>query len=341
LCPFTANYTAAILAETQGAFWTAASFVALLWGARRVQAQGSVDRPAAARLALAGLASGIGCFFRPETPLVLAAAAVTLGACWWRPRDWPRLLKTGAALGFGLLAALGPWGVRNAVALGHFAVLPPPAANLPEEVAGNGFNDWAATWLTANDEIDGLPPTAIDSPEEKKEVADLFARHNADLTITPEWDEAFARLARERTARDPLRTFFRVPVARALTLWTTPRLELLPFSGDILPLGPSWREDSVDVLATVGLFLINLAYLALAIVGGVRARWRTGAALLAVYILERTAVMTQTPGPEPRYVVIAFPLLCALGAQLWARSPSGRPDPPGLPNADSSANPLV
>jgi hypothetical protein len=332
LCPFAANYTAAMLAETHGAFWTAASFVALLWGVRRAQAQGSVDRRAAAALALAGLASGIGCLFRPETPLVLAAAAVTLGALWWRPRDWPRLLKTGAALGLGLLAVLGAWGTRNAVVLGHFAVLPPPAANLPGEVAGYGFTDWTATWLTANDEIygynfkietepieiEGLPPTALDSPEERMQVADLFARYNETLTMTPEWDEAFARLGRERTARDPLRTYVRIPLARALTLWTTPRLELLPFSGDVLPFGPAWSEDPIDVSATIALFFINLVYVALAIVGGVRARWRTGAAMLAVYVLVRTAVITQVPGPEPRYVVVAFPLLCALAAQLWA-----------------------
>jgi len=53
------------------------------------------------------------------------------------------------------------------------------------------------------------------------------------------------------------------------------------------------------VSATVVLFFVNLVYVALAIVGGVRARWRTGAAILAVYVLVRTAVMTQVPGPEP------------------------------------------
>ena len=348
LCPFTANYAAAVLAETHGAFWTAASFVALLWGVHRAQERGRVDLRAGAALALGGLAAGVGCYFRPETPVLLAAPAIVLGILWWRPRDWPRLLKTGAALGLGLLAALGPWGVRNAVVLGRFAILPPPGANLPGEIAGDGFNTWAATWLTTNDEIyqywfklesepievEGLPPMAIDSPEEKKRVAGLFARHNEDLTMTPEWDEAFRQLAGERTARDPLRTYVRVPLARVLALWTTPRLELLPFSGDVLPFGPAWSEDPIDVSATVALFFVNLVYVALAIVGGVRARWPTGAAILAVYVLVRTAVMTQVPGPEPRYVVIAFPLLCALAAQLWAE---GRPGPAGTAAADGAS----
>jgi len=342
LCPFTANYVAAVLAETPGAFWTAASFVALAWGIRRTQERGSVDTRAAAALAAAGVAAGAGCYFRPETPLLLAAPAIVLGVAWRRPRDWPRLLATGAALALGLALALVPWGVRNARALGRFAVLPPPAANLPGELTGDGFDRWAATWLTANDEIyqylfkleteplevEGLPPCAFDSPEEKKQVAALFAQHNATLTITREWDDAFARLARERTARDPLRTYLRLPLARALTLWTTPRLELLPFSGDMLPLGPSWREDPIDLMATVALFLVGLLYPALAIVGGARAEWRTGAVLVGVYVFVRTAFLTEVPGPEPRYVVVTFPLLCALGAQLWAE-PGPRPARPG------------
>jgi hypothetical protein len=332
LCPFTANYAAAVLAETPGAFWTTASFVALAFGVRRADEGGAVDAKAAAALVAAGLAAGLGCYFRPETPILLAAPAVVLGLAWRRARDWPRLLATGAALGLGLAVALVPWGARNARAIGRFEVLPPPGANLPGEITGEGFDRWAATWLTANDEIyqywfklesepievEALPPSAIDSPGEKARVAALFAQHNADLTMTREWDEAFAQLARERTARDPLRTYVHVPLARALALWTTPRVELLPFSGDVFPLGPSWREDPVDVSATVVLFFVGLLYPALAIVGGARASWRTGAALVGVYVVLRTALMTHVPGPEPRYVVVAFPLLCALAAQLWA-----------------------
>ncbi len=337
LCPFTANYTAAILAETPGAFWTTATFVAIAWGVRRAQERGALDRRAAASLGAAGFAAGLGCFFRPETPLLLAGPAVVLGLEWRRPRDWRRLLGTGAALGAGLALALLPWGVRNARLLGRFGVLPPPAANLPGEVTGSGFFDWTATWLTANDqiyqysfklelepvEIEGLPPSAIDSPEERAEVARLFAQHNETLTLTREWDDAFARLGRERTARDPLRTYVRVPLARALALWATPRIELLPFSGDVFPLGFWWSEDPVDVSVTIVLFLVGLLYPALAIVGAARASFRTGAAIAVAAVLLRTAYLTQVPGPEPRYVVVTFPVLCALAAQLSAERPRG------------------
>jgi hypothetical protein len=79
----------------------------------------------------------------------------------------------------------------------------------------------------------------------------------------------------------------------------------------------------VDLSATVALFLLGLLYPALALVGGARAAWPTGAAMVGVYVLVRTALITQVPGPEPRYVVVVFPLLCALAAQLWAEEPAG------------------
>ena len=331
LCPFTANYTAAVLAETLGAFWTTASFALLLYGVANLGAAASGRRPLVA-LAAAGLSAGLGCYFRPETPLVLMAAAVGLTALWWRPRDWPRLVRTGLALAVGLALALAPWAFRNEVVLGQPQVLPPPEANLPGEMAPLGFNAWTNTWLTTNQEIydftfkiedeplelDALPITAYDSPEERQQVGKLFALHNEDFTLTPELDQGFARLARERTARQPLRTYLFVPLARVVAMWASPRLELLPFSGEVLPLGESFEDDPRDAGVTIALFVIDLAYIALALVGLSRSTWRAGAFILVVYLLLRTALITRMPGPEPRYVVIAFPLLAALAAQLWA-----------------------
>src|SRR5262249_24448802 len=179
-------------------------------------------------------------------------------------------------------------------------------------------------------ELDALPPSAYDSPEERREVARLFAMHNEDFTLTPELDDGFARLARARTARKPLRTYLWVPLARALTLWVSPRLELLPFSGEVLPIAAAFEDDPRDFSVSVALFVLDLAYLALAIVGLFRVSWRTGGGLLVVYLLLRTVLMTRMPGPEPRYVVIAFPLLAALAAQLWA-APARRSAPPPAP----------
>ncbi len=331
LCPFTANYAAAVLAETVGGFWTAACFALLLYGVAR-QTGVLAPGPAAGALTLAGVCAGLGCYFRPETPLVLMAAAIALAALWWRPRDWPRLVRTGLWLGLGLAMALAPWGVRNLRVLHALQVLPPPEANLPDEMAPLGFNAWTNTWLTTNQqiydfsfkiedeplELEALPPSAYDGPGERREVARLFAMHNEDFTLTPELDQGFARLARERTARDPLRTYLRVPLARAVTMWVSPRLELLPFSGEVLPIAEAFEDDPRDFSVSIALFVLDLAYVALAIVGLFRVSWRAGGGMVVVYLLLRTALVTRLPAPEPRYVVIAFPLLAALAAQLWA-----------------------
>jgi hypothetical protein len=337
LCPFTANYAAAILAETPGGFWNTGSAALLLYGARHTFESGRLDRRGWLLLAAAGLAAGVGCYLRPETPLVVVAGGLVLLGLWWRPRDWPRLAGSGLALGLGLALALAPWAARNALVLGRLELLPPPAANLPGEMAPLGFNHWTQTWLTTNREIydfqfkiedepllvEQLPPSAYDGPEEKARVAELFARHNADFTLTPELDGGFERLARERTARHPLRTYLSVPLARVAAMWISPRLELLPWSGEVFPLWQSWRDDPYDFSVTTAMFTLNLLYIALAIVALLRVDWRPGAAVLVSYLLLRTALITQMPGPEPRYVVICFPLLAALAAQLWARPRPG------------------
>jgi 4-amino-4-deoxy-L-arabinose transferase-like glycosyltransferase len=341
-CPFTANYAAAILAETTGAFWTAGSLVLLLLGVRRTDAVGEADDRALAWHVGAGLLAGLGCLFRPETPLVLMAGGVVLLVRWRRPADWRRLFRTGLALAIGLALSIGPWAVRNALVLGRLQVLPPAAANLPGEVAPLGFNAWTDTWLTTVPQIydfqfkiedeplplDRLPPSAIDTPEEKERLARLFAEHNETFTLTPELDGGFAQLARERTARHPLRTWLTVPLARVPAMWISPRLDLLPFSGQVFPVREAWEDDPVDFSVTVALSVINVLYLLLAAAGAWRASWRPGAAILVAYVLLRTLLITRMPGPEPRYVVICFPLLAALGAQLWARA---RPAAPALP----------
>ena len=155
-----------------------------------------------------------------------------------------------------------------------------PVSGSDGEMAPIGFNDWTQTWLTTNKQIydfsfkvedepllvEELPPSAYDSPQEKERVAQLFAQHNSDFTLTPELDGGFAQLARERTARHPLRTYLTVPLRRAVTMWISPRLELLPWSGEVFPLRQCWEDDPYDLSVTVALFTTNLLYIVLALV---------------------------------------------------------------------------
>jgi hypothetical protein len=41
--------------------------------------------------------------------------------------------------------------------------------------------------------------------------------------------------------------------------------------------------------------------------------------LIYVFALLRTAFLTTLEAPEPRYVIVCFPALIALGAQVFAR----------------------
>src|SRR5258707_2522533 len=170
-----------------------------------------------------------------------------------------------------------------------------------------------------------MPEQAFDSPEEKARVAAILEPYNADLTLTPAEDAAFAQLARERTARHPLRTYLWLPLARGVTMWFTPRIELIPVSGTVFPLVQSWRDDKIDQSVTVGLFLLNILYVALGTWGAVRLWQRSSAvrpavALIVAFILLRTAFLTSLETPEPRYVLVCFAMLIALAAQVFARS---------------------
>jgi hypothetical protein len=240
----------------------------------------------------------------------------------------------------GLVAAvpLAPWAIRNAVTLHEFQLLAPRYSNLPGELVPSGFMSWEKTWLfrfrdvylvpwKLNEEainVEDIPARAFDTPEEKARVAAIFEPYNTDLTLTREEDAAFAQLARERTARDPLRTYLWLPAARALTMWFTPRIELLPLSGAVFPLARTWADDPIDQSVTLAFFLLNAAYVALGVWGAVRLWRRSSAArpavaLLTVFILLRTAFLTTLETPEPRYVLVCFPALIALAAQVFSR----------------------
>jgi hypothetical protein len=221
----------------------------------------------------------------------------------------------------------------------------PRHAELPGEYPPAGFYAWTQTWLVRFRDvylvpwkleeepirIEDLPSSAFDSDEERSRVAALLAKQDAELIISPAVDSEFAQLARERTARHPLRTHVWVPLRRVATLWFTPRIELLPYSGRLWPLRTKWEEDRTDFLVTLGFGLLNFVYVGLALLGAWRC-WprrrqgtgrrgdprQPGLALLAVFLLVRTAYFAHFDTPEPRYLLVGFPAVLALAALVWA-----------------------
>ena len=345
LCPFVANYTGVPLTEVFAACFTAAALLPFCVLVTRARNRGwlRVDRYWMLGndywyLASAGaLLTGICTLFRPESPLLLFAAWLVLAVILLGQREFQRWFTTVAVTGLVCAIPLVPWAMRNAITLHEFQLLAPKNSNLPGELVPYGLMSWEKTWLfrfrdvylvpwKVNDEainIDDIPARAFDTPEEKARVAMILDQYNNDLTLTPEEDAAFVRLARQRTARYPLRTYVWLPALRAITLWFTPRIELLPLSGKVFPLGQAWEDDPIDQSVTAALFLINLGYVALGIWGAVRLwRWSTNArpavGLLITFILVRTAFLTTLETPEPRYVLVCFPAVIALAAQVFA-----------------------
>jgi Dolichyl-phosphate-mannose-protein mannosyltransferase len=335
LCPFTANYTAVVLTETLVTLLTALAIVLLL-EAERNASQRTDASPGATRAFspwfLAGLVGGFGALVRPETPLLLVAAGLVLAAKWCRPVDWVKLSRAGLLMGVGLLLPMLPWAARNWKTLHEVQFLAPRYAELPGEFAPLGFNAWTRTWLWRygdvyvtlwnldDDEIsvDQIRAQAFDSPQERARVSHLLDAYNDELTLSPEQDREFGEIARERTARHPLRTYLQIPVLRSIAMWFTPRVELLPYSGHLWPLQNKWEDDRQDFLVTLGLFLLNCIYVALALAGAWLARRRAGWAILMTFILLRTVFFVNfIEAPEPRYMVECFPVVIAFAAQVF------------------------
>jgi hypothetical protein len=333
LCPFTANYTAVVLTETLATFLTALALLVLLDANRREMSPAAPGRSLSPWF-LGGIVAGFGALVRPETPLLVIAVALVLLARWFRPRDWKHLARACALMAAGLLLPLLPWAARNWRTLHDVQFLAPRYAELPGELPPLGFTAWTETWLwhfrdvyttlwnaeVAPIPIADIPPSAFDSPAERARIADLLARYNDTLTISHNLDQQFGEIARERTARHPLRTYLRIPLLRCLTIWFTPRVELLPYSSQLWPLGDEWRYDRRDFLITLSLAAINLIYVALALAGAWLSRGRCGWALLAVFIVLRTLFFAATVDtPEPRYVLECFPAVIAFAAQVLSR----------------------
>jgi hypothetical protein len=346
LCPLTANYVAVPLTEVWATLFTTLAFFLFVTLATRV----TENNPRSVELrdfpkigywtlcALTGLAVGFGTLFRPESPLLLLTSCALLGIWMWHRRQTSRWLSTCALIGCVCIVPLLPWTIRNAITLHEFQPLAPKEANLPGELVPKGFMAWERTWLyrvrdnylvpwKLNEEpinLEDLPFTAFDTPEEKERVAAILETYNDDLTLTPEEDAIFAQLARERTERHPLRTYLFIPLRRAVRIWFTPRIELIPVSGHVFPLAYMSEEDPVDQRVTIFYFFLNIFYVLLAIAGGWKL-WhyrtaRPAILILVVYILVRTAFLTTLEAPEPRYTLVCFPALLAMGAQIFVSS---------------------
>ena len=342
LCPFTANYTAVPLTEVLATFFTTLALLVFLssegMAIDRTASRGDLLRSAKIWFA-GGLVVGLGTLVRPETPLLLGAVLIFLWLRYRRPANWKKLALATLWPIVGVLLPLAPWAARNAVSLGRVQFLAPRYAETYGDVLPTGFYSWTKTWMfrfrdaylftwkLASQPIDvkNLPSYAVDSPEEFSRVASLLERYNRAHSMTRQLDLEFAELAQERAEHHPIRTYVWIPIERAAAMWFTPRITLLPFSGRFWPLAESYHYNPVEFEVTLGLTLLNIFYIGMALAAAWSCRANPGVLLIVVFIFLRTAFLTQLQTCEPRYVLVCFPALLAIAAQLWRHSQTRRP----------------
>ncbi len=342
LCPFTANYDSILLTEALAIFLTTFAlliFIALLdhpFIARSNMASTRSILSFAGWVACGGVLVGLGTLVRPETPLVLAAAGLVFTIRLRRREDWPKLILTISWMTVGLLLPLLPWAARNARVLGRIQFLAPYYAETQGDFIPYGFFNWTRTWMVRPEEdylvpwklgkatipIESLPASAFDSGAERNRVARLLTVYNASLKMSPMLNHEFGLLARERTARHPLRAYLVIPLERVEAMWFAPRVLSLGYSGALWPPAEKWHENPWDFGVTATFGLLNLAYFGCAIAGAWHCRARSAMAMLIAFMLIRSAFLTNQISIEPRYVIVCFPAFLAIAAQAFTISRS-------------------
>ena len=327
LCPFLANYAAAVLTETLEVFFTVMALDCAVAGLAHLN-EGRIQWKAWAG---SGLSIGACILLRPDGGIVLIAVILYLawvGWKQWREHSNPvPIIKAAALTGLLALAPLVPWTMRNFRTLHHFQPLAPRYATEEDETAPRGFNRWVATWIVdyvsveeiywnvPGDKIDPdkLPARAIDSEMQREAILALTADYNESHDLTADLDNRFGELAAQRIREHPVRYYVVLPVLRIADMWLRPRTELLPSD-------PRWWEFNDETrgsIIAVATGLLNLAYIGAAFLGVV---WRFSSAryagLLIGFVVLRSVFLGTIENPEPRYTLECYPVVILLAAKV-------------------------
>ncbi len=336
-CPFTACYTATPLTETLELFSISAALLAFARALGIGEPSSPEPRPARfpprhGSLAVAALFWSLAALLRPDGALLGVAllGALLVYGCG-RGQTRRALLVTSTAALCSLLPFV-PWTLRNWHTFHVFQPLAPRYATDPGEPTNPGFQRWTKTvcadlvctaevYWAADDApiaLDALPARAFDSPEQLRATTALLEDYNRHTTLTPALDARFDALARERERAYPVRTYLGMPLLRLADMWLRPRTEL--FNMDLR--WWNYGSEGPDTVLAYALGALNLAYLALAVLGVFQRPPLLG--MFAAFVLLRCAVLWTIEAPEPRYTLECFPVIFVLGGLAIARLTSGR-----------------
>ncbi len=343
LCPFTASYAVAPLAETPTLFAIALA----LWALARFHVRPGWGSALAFTFAVTYAA-----MLRPDGALVgLALAPALVWGLWRGAEKQPsagNILRIGAVCVVLAVLPFALWTARNWRVFHFFEPLAPRYATDPGEPTDPGWQRWTKTWCldfvstyeiywnvpgSALD-LTKLPSRAFDSPAQVAETAALFAAYNQNgQDLSPEIDAGFARLAEARVRTHPLRYFVWLPLGRMADMWLRPRVENLNIDLDWWVYSHHYAETRFSW----GYAALNTAYLLLALVGlCFRPRYWPW---MALYFVLRSAMLMTIEAPEARYTLECFPMVFAVGGigicgsygKLLRMFPKRRGLPPILP----------
>ncbi|HKN22247.1 MAG TPA: glycosyltransferase family 39 protein [Terracidiphilus sp.] len=347
LCPFTASYAVAPLAETPTLFMLALA----MWAMARFDGDPRWANALWFTFAVTGAA-----VLRPDGALAAVAFAPALFIGFGANgksglRGFPPFRKRRERMGHGqiragletgatsiarmavvcVLLALTPfavWTARNWRVFHVIEPFAPPMATDPGESTDPGWQRWVKSWCldfistyeiywnVPGDKLDvnELPNRAFDTPAQYAETAALAEDYNSHgMALTPGIDAGFERLAEERIAAHPLRYHVGLPLGRVIDMWLRPRVENLPIDLDWWVYAHHHAETEFS-WAYAGL---NALYLLLGMVG-IFLRPRYWGALLA-YLLLRSMLLGTLGAPETRYTLECFPMLFVLSGIALSR----------------------
>ncbi len=329
LCPFLANYSAAALTETLEILFTSLALNCVVAGLDFLAPRSSNHFKPAPWIG-SGLAIGAAILLRPDGGILLAGIGFYLLIALIKRRDQRLIVfEAGVVTLLSTVILLVPWTVRNFRTLHHFQPLAPRYATEQDELAPRGFNRWVRTWMAdyasveeiywsvPGNPIDAskLPDRAFDSPQQKEKTVALISDYNASPDLTPQIDIRFNELASERIRDHALRYYVKLPLLRIADMWLRPRTELLPPD-------PRWWEFN-DLLSSsimsVTLGVLNLAYIAAAVLAILLRRPVRYLGLLLMFVVLRSVFLGSLENPEPRYTLECYPVVIVLAAALAGR----------------------
>ena len=320
ICPFTANYAGTVLTETLTIFCTSVAFLC---------AAIAFEEKRFGPMVTCGAALACGILLRPDTGWLLGSIGLfMLLRMWVMPGERKFLLRAGVVVLAVSLAPLVPWTIRNWRVFHVFQPLVNPAALDPDETEPAGFDLWMNTWVIDYSNLEdfafhvsGEPVKFEDIPErafanagEKAEVAQLIARYNQEDQTPPDVDAEFARIAQQHIREHPVHYHVLVPALKVITIWLRPRTEMLPIDTHW------WRfkADPHDSSWAIFLMVVNLAFVAIAMMGILRGPPIRYIGMFLMYLFIRTLFLWYMGVAEDRYTLECFPCLFILGARYLA-----------------------